>query len=111
MFQNPDRVKHFETCLLISKDEDLYANDYPRRDFGVPVDDFRSIQPLGLENVQERKEETSLYWCANITSNKWSGEGVALFPIVTTEDYDDKEEIGGNSLIHLRKFELIPIPF
>ena len=82
-------MDHFLSCLLISEEvlNDNYE-DYSRRDFGIPVDDFTSIKPLGLKNIEQRQEDLFVYWCANLTSKDWSGDGVTLFPIVTLEDYE-----------------------
>ena len=53
------------------------------------MDDF-TIHPMGVDDIEERKEELLLYWCTNVTKDNLSGDKVTIFPIATIENYEDK---------------------
>ena len=85
-------MNYFSACLLLSEDEEKYSEKYPVRDFGVPMGDYVSILPLGLKNVEEQRDGLFIYWCANVSSDRFEGgDGIALFPVMRIEEFEDEE--------------------
>ena len=58
----------------------------------MPLDDYSSILPLGLSDVEQREIELYTYWCAEFEGDSIQEDGsMTFFPVARLEDYEDEE--------------------
>ena len=99
-FSRPEYVGDFQLCLLVSADlsEDDIAR-YPVRDFGYTTDEYDTIVPIGISNIELGVDREVIgikldaeFWCAVVNHRMiLSGDDVIrVFPVYRAENFQDK---------------------